>query len=170
MFNSVRAERFREVFMHAFPSVKRIIISDSPMLGQPHTSGIPEELSILAHAFSPHVTIFISLREGEARLEFPHRRKLYWMDGASQWIASPRAWTRHRVLAPTENIKGIVGAYLRYGWNERNIMNEISALPQLRLEVYEKYHFGGEKQIPFVCPHPGCEEEIRMAGEWTRHV
>jgi hypothetical protein len=163
------AERYRTVFQRAFPSAKRIVISDTKPYRDPQY-GLLEDLTIFARALSTQYTVFGSLVSRQIRLRHPQPRDLYRLDSASQWTLVQKAWVRECVLPPTEKISGIVGMFVKFCWRDKLVGRDCTALRYLRNELYEKYHFGGPKQISFVCPRSGCDIEFKSAAEWRDHI
>jgi hypothetical protein len=51
-----------------------------------------------------------------------------------------------------------------------NISNRSRAFDSIRIEVFEKYHFGGEQCIPFQCLQHNCHKEFSRLGEYATHL
>lgn len=132
--------------------------------------GIPKDVATLARVFIPHYTVFFSFLSLPISHIRPRARDLYQLDGASQLTLVQKAWMRDSVLPPIENITGIVGTYVKIGERNEHLGQEQKALYLLRHELYEKYHFGGPKQTPFVCPRNNCDIEFKNAAEWRAHI
>jgi hypothetical protein len=150
------AERYRSAFQRAFPSAKRILISDTNPYRDEYY-GLIEDLTTFARVFQTHYTVFCTLLTHPIGSRHPRPKTLYRLDSASQWTLVQRAWTRESILPPTEKISGIVGMFVNSRRRDKYFGREHASLHSLRHDLYEKYYFGGPKQIPFVCPRNGCD-------------
>jgi hypothetical protein len=164
-YNDQAATKFWARFHQVFPAAKRVIISD----GIWKTAfGIHDEFSALFRMSPPNLSVYLSINIQEDRSR-PKELSLYQWE-ANQWKLLHRPWFRTRVLPPRSDVTGVVGRYQRIEWRAEDLANRYTALRQLRAETYEKYHFGGNRHIPFVCPHPGCQEEFKSSGEYLKHL
>lgn len=161
-------EQSRLSFQRDLPSVKRIVVNhcdpSNSLLNR-----IPEDVTTFARAFTPHYTVFISVKSHPIVQSPPHPKDLYRLDRASQWTLAQKGWMRDIIVPPKEDITGIVGTYLKTGRKKKYLFRPQKDLYYLRYELYEKFHFDGPEKIPFVCPHNTCDIEFKNAAEWRGH-
>jgi hypothetical protein len=128
-------------------------------------------ISILACAFSPHITVFKSTLTKKPGQPFPYERSFYRWNENSQWVLVESCWTRQRVIPPRLSVKGIVGEYMRLkGGLFDDFANKQNALTSIYIEVFQKHNFGGEQPIPFRCLHDNCFKEFKEFGGYISHL
>jgi F-box associated protein len=175
-FTQATAKLFIHEVLRLYPSIKRVVIIDKNIL-----PGFPsprfdarrvEEASILARTFPPYINVCRSTVMKKHGHLFPYERALYQWSPTSQWLQVESNWTRQRVIPPKVPIKGVVGEFLQLVSREEaeNINNRGHALEFIRIEIFEKYHFGGEHSIPFKCLKHKCHREFRRLGEYSNHL
>ncbi|KAF2822731.1 hypothetical protein CC86DRAFT_261125, partial [Ophiobolus disseminans] len=85
------------------------------------------------------------------------------------WPILDLEWTRQIILLPLKEFRGLVGEFQRVDYALSLYLHRMWALALLRIEVVEKYHFGGEYH-PFNCPEPTCPAYFTLPGQWPAHA
>ncbi|KAF2675351.1 hypothetical protein BT63DRAFT_436267 [Microthyrium microscopicum] len=159
------AEIFWRAFHFTFPCVQRIMFS-SPWEALP--SG-DINFSTLLRVAPKHISITWCMDLQPRLSPAPRRLDRYEWRANVAWVLTDHCWNRHRVFAPKHKVRGPVGKFQRWDWLEKELKTSTTGLRYLRAEAYENYRFGGQRNLPFTCPSPNCQETFERAGEYGAH-
>ena len=164
-----QAGLFWEAFQSNFPAATRVVLSESCHRMLPFS--FPKEFVPVVRACPQGISIRVSTLE----FDDPHRestRTLYRLgrgENASLELVQ-RGWSRDRIRLPPKKFTGYAGTCQWLWWRGQILNNRSWAIRQMRLKVYEHFHFRRFKNIPFSYPNPDCGEVFTQEGEWLVHA
>jgi hypothetical protein len=166
------SKRFWEKLVNLCPSVKLVVLSSMEQYGLPYVSKSPDfrDFEVVVRNRPANIKVFASALVQKKDYLQSWERCLFRLERRSKWTLIERPWKRHRVVPPKQQVTELLGRLVQQKWKGRELTCRTRALREMRKEVYESYHFGGQTHTPFVCPDARCDVEFKMAGEYTIHL
>jgi hypothetical protein len=165
-----QARLFWEAFQSNFPAATRVVLSESCSRMLPFS--FPKEFAQVVGTCPQGISIHVSTLEFDNDVYRESTRTLYRLrrgeDTSLELVQ--RGWSRDRIRLPPKKCTGYAGVYQKIRWRGQILNNRSSGIRQIRLKVYEHFHFGGPENTLITCPNPNCGEVFAQDGEWTVHA
>jgi hypothetical protein len=166
-----QARKFWKSFKYAFPTAKRVVLSDDDNALLPFA--FPKVFEAVILMCPPEIKPYVSLWQLNNRgKRGSGGRNLYTLCRRPdvQWKLVQKNWTRTRVMIPPQWFSGLIGAFQQHRWWINILVHRHHAVRYMRFQAYEDFHFDRPEHIVLSCPHPRCSATFTKKGDWTDHA